>query len=311
MSDAARQRYLTTHIGIIANEVRAGLQAIPENFEGIQAITSALDSFEHEALLDPRGTDTADAFRQLKNLCTRFRANVYPEMLEAGFRAIQNTPIKEDARERDRLNQQYVDAQRAYYAQLAGQQAVSSYNVNNLANLLGAQDSGAAYQQRMARDAYAQVASWGRPRNDEAEKRGMDLLRDNLSETQRNELEQHGWFHVIGNSSKKTYRIRPARQLNIDELDKNGRNAALWCFLPTGGVVLGDCMLAQKIALETDEKAALKVANKFRAAYDYSGALESNSDRINRLYGNQGVTVDYGAEVNEESRSWIRQVLGF
>jgi hypothetical protein len=36
-----------------------------------------------------------------------------------------------------------------------------------------------------------------------------------------------------------------------------------WCFVPSGHLVAGDVMLAQKIALETNERAALVVANKF------------------------------------------------
>jgi hypothetical protein len=36
---------------------------------------------------------------------------------------------------------------------------------------------------------------------------------------------------------------------------------AVWCFGPQGYLPVGDVMLAQKIALETNEKAALQVAN--------------------------------------------------
>jgi hypothetical protein len=35
-----------------------------------------------------------------------------------------------------------------------------------------------------------------------------------------------------------------------------------WCFVPKGYLVPGDVMLAQKIALERDELAALAVANR-------------------------------------------------
>jgi hypothetical protein len=35
------------------------------------------------------------------------------------------------------------------------------------------------------------------------------------------------------------------------------------CFLPEGDLVAGDCMLAQKIALENRESAVLKVALPF------------------------------------------------
>ena len=49
--------------------------------------------------------------------------------------------------------------------------------------------------------------------------------------------------------------------MNIDELDGEGSRVAVWCFGPTGNLPVGDNMLAQKIALETDEQAALAVVN--------------------------------------------------
>jgi hypothetical protein len=50
--------------------------------------------------------------------------------------------------------------------------------------------------------------------------------------------------------------------MNIDELDSVGRKTCEWCFLPEGNLVAGDCMLAQKIALETFESRALAIANR-------------------------------------------------
>jgi hypothetical protein len=52
--------------------------------------------------------------------------------------------------------------------------------------------------------------------------------------------------------------------MNIEELDERGSRVAVWCFLPEGRLALGDIMLAQKIALETNERAALAVANRGR-----------------------------------------------
>ena len=50
---------------------------------------------------------------------------------------------------------------------------------------------------------------------------------------------------------------------NIYELDDRGRALTGWCFVPEGYLVTGDVMLAQKIALETDERGALGLANNF------------------------------------------------
>lgn len=96
-----------------------------------------------------------------------------------------------------------------------------------------------------------------------AEKKGMALLKSWLTPEQLASYESQSHFEVIGSDSGKRYRIRQGRQMNIDELDGKGRKVCGWCFLPEGGLVAGDCMLAQKIALETNETAALKVANKF------------------------------------------------
>src|SRR6185295_5088687 len=54
--------------------------------------------------------------------------------------------------------------------------------------------------------------------------RGITLLREWLSQQQRQQL----------------------------ELDGDGRPRMGWCFIPEGNLVPGDVMLAQKIALETD-----------------------------------------------------------
>jgi hypothetical protein len=51
--------------------------------------------------------------------------------------------------------------------------------------------------------------------------------------------------------------------MNIHELDSAGRPHVGWCFAPKGHLVVGDVMLAQKIALETEERGALALANKF------------------------------------------------
>jgi hypothetical protein len=55
---------------------------------------------------------------------------------------------------------------------------------------------------------------------------------------------------------------------NVYEIDDVGRLKEGLCFLPVGDLVTGDVMLAQKIALETDEFRAIVVANRFSAARD-------------------------------------------
>jgi hypothetical protein len=50
--------------------------------------------------------------------------------------------------------------------------------------------------------------------------------------------------------------------MNIYEVGTGQTQVAIWCFGPVGHLPLGDVMLAQKLALETDEQAALAVANR-------------------------------------------------
>jgi hypothetical protein len=45
--------------------------------------------------------------------------------------------------------------------------------------------------------------------------------------------------------------------MNSQQLDPAGRAVRSWCFMPARGLVLGDMLLAQKIALETMEQEAL------------------------------------------------------
>lgn len=98
-----------------------------------------------------------------------------------------------------------------------------------------------------------------------AEGRGMKLLYEHLTPTQAHTYSAKGYFDVTGGDSGKTYRIRKASTYNVVELDESGHIALYYCFLPVGGLVIGDVLLAQKISLEVDEKAALKIANKVGA----------------------------------------------
>jgi hypothetical protein len=95
---------------------------------------------------------------------------------------------------------------------------------------------------------------------DAREERGLTLLREWLSP------EQNKHFDVIGCQTGKRYRVSYGSRTNVHEIDDTGRPIMGWCFVPSGHLVAGDVMLAQKIALETDERAALAVANRFPAA---------------------------------------------
>ena len=108
-----------------------------------------------------------------------------------------------------------------------------------------------------------------------AEAKGLALLKQWLSPAQLAQYEKHGSFEVMGGESGKHYRIRRTRQMNVDELDQYGVRSAAWCFGPEGELPIGDVILAQKIALENDEMAALALANRGSIRPDLDdGAVE-------------------------------------
>ena len=93
--------------------------------------------------------------------------------------------------------------------------------------------------------------------------RGLQLMRDWLSPDQRAEFDDKGTFEVVGCDSGKRYRIYRGEAQNVFEIDDAGQLKVCLCFIPYGQLVAGDVMLAQKIAIETDENGALAVANTF------------------------------------------------
>jgi hypothetical protein len=101
----------------------------------------------------------------------------------------------------------------------------------------------------------------------ESEARGLRLLREWLSPEQLAQYDLHKYFEVTGCHSGKRYRIRHGSGTNIQELDDAGHPKTGWCFVPRDCLVAGDVMLAQKIALETNERSALAVARQFETRW--------------------------------------------
>jgi hypothetical protein len=95
------------------------------------------------------------------------------------------------------------------------------------------------------------------------EARGLQLLRQWLSPDQLAQFDAKGYFEVNGCDSGRRYRIHNGTGMNIYEIDRAGHDRTGWCFVPDGCLVAGDVLLAQKIALETDECGALAVAKNF------------------------------------------------
>jgi len=96
----------------------------------------------------------------------------------------------------------------------------------------------------------------------QAERRGEILLGQWLSTDQAEQYKAHRYFDVVGCDTGRRYRIHQGAVMNIEELPRDGSRAQRLCFAPDGIVAVGDVMVAQKIALEKFELAALAIANK-------------------------------------------------
>ncbi len=107
------------------------------------------------------------------------------------------------------------------------------------------------------------VRLWGRAAAHAAHVRGMRLLDENLTPVQRDQYERYGYFDVAGGETGRRYRIRNGFLMNVEQLDIKNRPVRVLCFMPEGDLVVGDMMLAQKLALELFESDTLKVANEF------------------------------------------------
>ena len=112
------------------------------------------------------------------------------------------------------------------------------------------------------------LRNWRRERHcTESELKGIALLREWLAPQQLAQFDACGHFDVVGCHSGKKYRICYASGTNVYELGSDGRRKAGWCFVPLDTLVAGDVVLAQKIALETDEWGALAVARNFTPSW--------------------------------------------
>jgi hypothetical protein len=114
------------------------------------------------------------------------------------------------------------------------------------------------------------TAEWMLAASPQAEQKGLALLRSWLSPEQAQQYDAHKHFEVIGSDTGTRYRIRHGQMMNIDQLDSAGNTICGWCFLPIGNLAAGDCMLAQKIALETFESHVLAIANQGGCLPGYS-----------------------------------------
>ena len=101
-----------------------------------------------------------------------------------------------------------------------------------------------------------------RPPSRQAQEKSLALLRRWLSPEQAAQYNSKEHFDVIGSDTGTRCRIRHGCMVNIDQLDSASKKVCMWCVVPEGNLAASDCMLAQKIALETFETEALAIANQ-------------------------------------------------
>lgn len=91
--------------------------------------------------------------------------------------------------------------------------------------------------------------------------RARALLENFLSDQQKAELEQQGYFHVVG-SRGRLYRILARGQAgNVELLRPDGMLQARLCAHPRNNLPNEDAWLAQMLELRSDENHFLRVAN--------------------------------------------------
>ncbi len=100
----------------------------------------------------------------------------------------------------------------------------------------------------------------------EARTRAHELLLEHLTPAQRKTFVENKWFMVEGDS-KTRYRIKDTGSIvaNIDVLNATGAVTHRLCGHARHGIPHSDQLLVQKVMIECDEAAFLRIANRHPA----------------------------------------------
>lgn len=93
-----------------------------------------------------------------------------------------------------------------------------------------------------------------------AKTKATRLLVANLGPTQRRTFKRERYF-VVRSRSGKRYRVNYGAAQNIKLLDNKGTVLKTYCIHPREIVPVEDTMLAQKLMIQHDEEAFLRIAN--------------------------------------------------
>jgi hypothetical protein len=112
-------------------------------------------------------------------------------------------------------------------------------------------------QEQARQDSYtAQVKA-----RQEAAAKAEILLLSFLTEEQKAQYKQSGYFETLSNDNKR-YRIKKGRSGNVKELNDQGREVYSFCGHPAEAVPDQDTMLVQLLMLTTDAEAFRRIANR-------------------------------------------------
>lgn len=96
-----------------------------------------------------------------------------------------------------------------------------------------------------------------------ARDRAQRILQENLTDAQREELAQKGYFslEVYEGDQRRRYRINRGRSRNVQQVDDNGRVLKTLCAHPLIACPDEDTMLAQMLMIKNQEQQFLRIAN--------------------------------------------------
>lgn len=116
-------------------------------------------------------------------------------------------------------------------------------------------------KERIAAEKYAAAVKKQREEEKEREQKAWAFLVAVLNEKQKKQMEKDKFFELISVKSGTRYRIRKGQTRNIEKLDGEGKVIQKLCVHPVDYLHDYDAMAMQKLALEYDEEATVKIAN--------------------------------------------------
>lgn len=94
-----------------------------------------------------------------------------------------------------------------------------------------------------------------------AKAKAEQLLLEHLDENQKEEYRNVRAFKVVSADGQRVYKIREGWAGNVDLVSPEGKVLKRYCIHPDIACPVQDNMLAQKLLLETDEQAFIRIAN--------------------------------------------------